>query len=111
MNPCPKQGFSFLERVMKADAVRTDAVRTDLEKFIAIVSHCSERDKVLEAIRYLRRTKDYKCPTASVFALHLILELYSEDSSGEANMNRITTNLEAAADELNHLSKVIRERA
>lgn len=64
---------------------------------------------MLEAIQQLRRVKDYKCPTANEFALHLIVDLYSEDSSLEANINRITTNLEAAADELNHLSKLIRQ--
>lgn len=76
-----------------------------IEKFIAVVSHCSERDKVFEAIHHLRMTKDYKCPTADVFALHLIVDLYGEDSSLQANINRISTNLEAAADELNYLSK------
>jgi hypothetical protein len=76
-----------------------------IDKFLGAVSHCTERDKVLEAIKGLRHTKGYKCPTVSVFALHLILDLYGEDSSQQANVNRITTNLEAAADDLIHLSK------
>jgi hypothetical protein len=84
-------------------------MKQGIEKFIAVVSHCSERDKVLEVIRQLRMTSAYKCPTADVFALHLIFDLYGEDSSLQANINRITTNLEAAADELNHLSKLIRQ--
>ena len=79
-----------------------------IDKFLRVVSHCTERDKVLEAIQQLRHTKDYKCPTVSVFALHLIVDLYGEDSSREANINRITTNLEAAAAELNHLSQRIK---
>jgi hypothetical protein len=99
MNPCSlQQGFIFTERMMKRD----------IEKFVAVVSHCSERDKVLETIQTLRTTKDYKCPTVSVFALHLIFDLYSEGSSRQANVNRITTNLEAAADELSHFSKLIK---
>jgi hypothetical protein len=52
-----------------------------LEKFVAVVTHCSERDNVLEAIQSLRTTKDYKCLTVSVFALHLMIDLYGEDSS------------------------------
>jgi hypothetical protein len=79
-----------------------------VENFVAVVSHCSERDKVLETIQQLRTTKDYKCPAVSVFALHVILDLYSEDSSLEANINRVTTNLEAAANELLYVSKRIK---
>jgi hypothetical protein len=79
-----------------------------IETFLGVVSHCKERQKVVEAIKGLRHMKDYKCPSPSVFALHLILELYGEDSSLQANIVRITTNLEAAADELNHFSKVIK---
>jgi hypothetical protein len=79
-----------------------------IEKFIAVVSHCSERDKVLETLQTLRMTSAYKCPTASVFALHVILDLYGEDSSQQANINRITTNLETAADELVYLSKLLK---
>lgn len=82
-----------------------------IDQFLGLVSHCAERDKVIEAVQTLRLSSDYKCPTASVVALHLILELYDDGSSREANIRRITTNLEAAADELNHLSKRIRERA
>jgi hypothetical protein len=37
--------------------------------------------------------------------------LYSEHSSNEANINRITTNLEAAADDLIMMSKLIRSLA
>jgi hypothetical protein len=79
-----------------------------VENFVAVVSHCSERDKVLEAIRFLRMAKNYKCPTVSTFALHLIVDLYDEDSSLQANINRMTTNLEAAAHELLYVSKRIK---
>ncbi len=65
----------------------------------------SERERVLETLQFLRMTKHYKSPTRSVFALHLILDLYDEDSSDQANIVRIMTNLEVAADELLHLSK------
>jgi hypothetical protein len=80
-------------------------LQPDIETFLGVVSHCKERREVIEAIKVLRHTKDYKCPSSAVLALHLIVDLYGEDSSLQANINRITTNLEAAADELNYLSK------
>jgi hypothetical protein len=79
-----------------------------IETFLGVVSHCQERQEVIAAIQQLRTTSDYKCPSSSVFALHLILELYGEDSSCQANVSRITTNLEVAADELNYFSKAIK---
>lgn len=82
-----------------------------VEKLVAVVSHCSERDKLLEAIHAFQRTKAYKCPTAKVFALHVILDLYNEDSSDKANLTRIATNLEAASHELLYLSKRLKSLA
>jgi hypothetical protein len=79
-----------------------------IEMFLGVVSKCAERGRVLETIQGLRMAKNYKCPTISVFALHQIFDLYDEDSSHQANINRITTNLEAAANELLHISKCIR---
>jgi hypothetical protein len=82
-----------------------------IEKFLAQVSRCTDKDKVLETIKHLKATTDYKCPPVSVFALHLILDLYSEDSSLQANINRMTVSLEAAAHDLLRLSQLIKERA
>jgi hypothetical protein len=79
-----------------------------IEKFLAVVTHCPDHAKVLESLQLLQRTEHYHCPTVSVFALHLILDLYSEASSLEANVNRITLNLEVAADELNYFSQCIK---
>lgn len=93
------------ERGFSTEEVMVMTNHQGINKFLGVVSHCSERDKVLEAIQHLRHTKDYKCPSPSVFALHLMLDLYGEDSSLEANIVRMTTNLEAAAYDLLHLSK------
>jgi hypothetical protein len=82
-----------------------------IETFLGVIPPCKEHDEVMETIKQLRHTKSYKCPSAKMYALHLIFDLYGEDSSREANVNRITINLEAAADQLNHLSKLIKERA
>jgi hypothetical protein len=84
-------------------------VQQSIETFLDVVSKCAERSQVIESIKQLRSTKGYKCPSVSVFALHLILDLYGEDSSQQANINRITTNLEAAAGDLVHLSRRLRE--
>lgn len=76
-----------------------------IEKFVKIARPFPERDNMLETIRQLQTTKQYKCPTVSMFALHLIADLYSEDSSVQANVNRMKTNLESAAHDLLFFSK------
>lgn len=79
-----------------------------IEAFMAVVQQAKES---LELLQYLEIAKDQgkKCPpAASLIASYLISDLYSEQSSDEANINRITTNLEAAADDLVMLSKLIR---
>jgi hypothetical protein len=83
-------------------------VSREIEMFLGIVSKCADRTQVIESIRQLRTTKEYECPPMSVFALHVILDLYDEDSSLQANINRMTVSLEAAAHELLHISKCIR---
>jgi hypothetical protein len=82
-----------------------------IEKFLAVVTHRPDHAKVLESLQLLQRTEHYHCPTVSVFALHLILDLYDEDSSLQSNINRMTTNLEVAADELIYFSKLIKNLA
>lgn len=90
---------------------KTINLASGIEKFVAIVSHCSERDKVLETNQQLRMTSEYTCPTVAVLALHLIIDLYDEGLSDKANITRITTILEAAAFDLMDLSRLIKERA
>jgi hypothetical protein len=85
------------------------SMKPGIEMFVSVVPHCSELDKVLNAIQFLRMAKSYRCPTASTFALHLIFDLYDEDSSRAANTMRMTTNLEAAADDLVYFSKRLKE--
>ena len=82
-----------------------------VEKFLDTVFRCSDRDEVLSAIEQFKQTSGYKCPTSSVLAMHVILDLYSDTSTDQANVNRITTNLDAAADDLRHLSNLIRSLA
>ena len=79
-----------------------------IKKFLGTIVGCADRDEVARQVKTLRSSGDYRCPAPSVLATHLVLDLYSEGSSDEANVNRITTNLEAAADELLQISKLIR---
>lgn len=81
------------------------------EKFIEVIQ---QAEASLELLEYLEvaKAKTNKCPpVSSLLASYLIADLYSEQSSNEANINRITTNLEAAADDLMMISKLIRSLA
>ncbi|MGL4610760.1 MAG: hypothetical protein ACRCYY_13950 [Trueperaceae bacterium] len=65
------------------------------------------------ALEWLERLEAFKAteacaPVSSLLASYLVTDLYSEQSSDEANINRITTNLEAAAEDLIMISKLIR---
>lgn len=44
----------------------------------------------------------------AALALSVVQDLYSENSSDEANINRITTNLEALADDLLGMSRQLK---
>jgi hypothetical protein len=74
---------------------------------------------VLEKIRYARESqsvlaelrpdslRELKC--TSLHAVYIVQNLFSEQSSNHANINRITLNLEAAAADLISFSKLIRD--
>jgi hypothetical protein len=79
-----------------------------IEKFVGVVSRCRDREAVLGSLQFLRMASNYECPSVSAFALHLILDLYDEDSSLQSNINRMTVNLEAAASELLYVNKRIK---
>jgi hypothetical protein len=81
--------------------------RVPLESFLNIVQQAKESLEVLEQLEIAKGSD--KCPpVSSLLASYLISDLYSEKSSNEANINRITTNLEATADDLLMISKLIR---
>lgn len=91
--------------------ITTEKRHLKREKFIEVV-HQAEAS--LELLEYLEvaKAETNKCPpVSSLLASYLIADLYSEQSSNEANINRITTNLEAAADDLMMISKLIRSLA
>jgi hypothetical protein len=79
-----------------------------LEAFTEVVQQAKESLELLEHLE-TAKFKSEKCPpVSSLLASYLITDLYSSHSSNEANINRITTNLEAAADDLIMMSKLIR---
>jgi hypothetical protein len=81
--------------------------RVPLESFLNIVQQAKESLEVLEHLEIAKGSD--KCPpVSSLLASYLISDLYSEQSNNEANINRITTNLEATADDLLMISKLIR---
>lgn len=62
----------------------------------------------IEEVRNQRQSQGYLCPSAKDLAVHLILELFDSASTPEANINRIASNLELAAAQLEYLSRCIK---
>ena len=58
-------------------------------------------------VQQKQQSQGYLCPTARDLAVHLILELYDPTSTHQANIVRISSNLELAAEELLYLSRCI----
>jgi hypothetical protein len=80
-----------------------------LETLLGLVYHWQESIKVLEQLEKGRTSE--KCPpSTSVLATYIMTDLYNEFSSDDANINRITTNLEATANDLLMLAERIRKQ-
>lgn len=79
-----------------------------VDKFMDVACHASERETILEFARTYQAANRKNVPVAAALAVYLIQDLFSETSSDEANINRITTNLEAEADDLLTMSKMIK---
>jgi hypothetical protein len=78
------------------------------DHFVSIIHHANESLELLATLEKAK-TSDYKCPPpSSVLVTQILSDLYNEASSDEANINRITTNLEAAANDILMMSKLIR---
>ena len=82
--------------------VSTDTKHLSREAFITLVQQAKESLELLEHLEVAKGETEKCPPVSSLIASYLISDLYSEQSSNEANINRITTNLEAAADDLVH---------
>jgi hypothetical protein len=91
--------------------ITTEKTHIKREKFIEVVQQAEASLEVLEYLEAAKVESDKCPPVSSLIASYLIADLYSEQSSNEANINRITTNLEAAADDLLMVSKLIRSLA
>lgn len=84
------------------------AVNPNLRKLLHAVSHCPESELVAQSLETFKLTAAYRCPAPAVLAIHMILDLYSESSDERANIDRIALNLETAADDLLHMSRLLR---
>jgi hypothetical protein len=80
----------------------------NLDTYIHVVQQAKESLELLALLEEAKGETDKCPPVSSLLASYLITDLYSEQSTDEANINRITTNLEAAADDLLMMSKLIR---
>jgi hypothetical protein len=82
--------------------------KLELKDFVSAVYHCSDPHDYLDLMHKIKVAEEKNCPVSSILALYFIKDLYSEDSSDYANINRITTNLEAFAEDLYTTSRFIR---
>jgi len=82
--------------------------QTDIGTFMDVACHPSERETLVDFVNNYQAANSKHVSPAAALALYLIQDLYSHSSSDEANANRITMNLEAAADDLLTMSKIIK---
>lgn len=75
-----------------------------------IVNAIPKAREVTGLLELLQQTKESQrhLPLPALIALYSVQDLYDQGSSDKANVRRITTNLEAAADELLAMSKLIK---
>ncbi len=80
-----------------------------LESLLRLVHNSQEAIRFLEQLE--QRQVLEKCPpVTSILASHIVTDLYNEFSSEDANINRITTNLEAVANDLLMIADRIRKQ-
>jgi hypothetical protein len=80
-----------------------EAMKLTLTELIALVRSSDEDRRLVDLMLKSQSTRP-----AALVALQQIYLLFSEDSSNTANINRITTNLEAIADDILSVSKNIK---
>ena len=82
--------------------------QTDIETFLDVACHRSERETIVNFVKAYQASNPKNVSPAAALAVYVINDLFSESSSDEANVNRVTTNLEAAADDLLTMSKMLK---
>jgi hypothetical protein len=88
-----------------------DNAPSGIEKFLKVVTKRGDLKSLITTIKEEQRSYEDSCLRPSDFAVHLIVDLYDENSDGKANINRIAGSLENAGDELLAFSKRIRALA
>lgn len=85
-----------------------DNVQRGIEPFLKAVSKRDDLDSLVASIKKQQHGNQDVCTRASEFAIHLIVDLYDKTSDDRSNTNRIVTNLENAAHELQSYAKRIK---
>lgn len=83
--------------------------KLELETLLDVACPRAERTDVETFDRCYEAIKQTGCPSAQVLALHIINDLYSADSTDNANLNRISVNLDAAIDDLSDIRRRVGE--
>ena len=78
------------------------------EDFSKLIFHCPDKEQAQSIVKELKQADMRSCPPSSILALYIIQDLFSETSTDEANINRITTNLEAMAEDLYTTSRFVK---
>lgn len=79
-----------------------------IETLLKVVVKHGDIEKLIAGIEHQQREDSDTCLTAREIAAHFIVDLYSETSSDTANLNRITVNLEAVANQLLSYSRLFK---
>jgi KaiC/GvpD/RAD55 family RecA-like ATPase len=85
-----------------------DNFRRGIESYLKSVTKRDDLNTLIASIQKQQHDRQDMCTRASEFAAHLIIDLYDETSDTRSNTNRIVTNLENAAHELQVYAKRIK---
>ena len=83
--------------------------KTTKDRLVGIASRSTDLQRAVLLMDELASLHRQGVNPASALALYLIGDLYSEASTTQANINRITMNLEAAADDLLSMSALMKD--
>ena len=85
-----------------------EQTKTTKERLINIASRSATLEESQALLQQMQDSSIRGVNPATALALYLIADLYSEDSGDQANLNRITTNLETVADDLLTMSRLMK---
>ena len=87
---------------------RARALEDTKERLLTIASRSITPEESQAFIQQLRDSSARGINLSAALALYLIDDLCDDDSTDKANLNRVTTNLEAAAEDLLTMSRLMK---